>query len=51
MRVAAEKDYVLDNGDSLASITDNVHGLLNNALAACGEARPVSIKIMFDMEA
>ena len=51
MRIATEKDYVLDNGDSVIPITDDIHKLLADAVTACGESRPIRIKIMFDLEA
>lgn len=50
MRIAGEKDYTLRNGDSIVPITDDLHKLLVDAVSACGETRPVKIKIMFDLE-
>lgn len=50
MRIAAEKDYELQNSDSISPITEDLYEKLQYAVSACGRSRPLRIKIMFEVE-
>lgn len=50
MRVAGEKNYEIDQVDSVSEITDDLTQLLASAVSAFGERRPVRVTIMFNLE-